>query len=1207
MGTERRRMSFTGAIQKSLLASYAPSVTSQVVPATSAESTSTYDSTSSLVINLRRHSNVLIPISRLPPETLLAIFAECSDDDTQDVLWKASWLPLTHVCHDWRATALNAPTLWCRVVVGRTARSEALKTWLNRSREAALSVAVKASQERYPYGMDIHEGPLACVFGEIRRIRKLSIVVALESLALLEWPERCPMLQELELTNLPGWPNRSELPSPFLQILYKRTPSIQSLSINEYHFDFKTWVLPATLSRLFVRDRGPSTGFTLYDILRALRGLPLLEESVLHHILPIGLSAPPGILPERVALSSLRHINLRGRAREQLLLLELLDFQPSVRLDLSLELGPNFQGLSAISLAHLSTHLSRNAPLKSAVLTVDRDIWCTPGDFAVGLKAWWKLHDTYSMSSCKFQGDSAKIFGNTADVSISLRIPWDDVADDMHTWATFTNESSKLIQDLFAVLPLSKVASFAIDIPEGPYLQGVKFYHSMKELHSLCVFVCPALGEYVLELLDSSDTDGTPIFPKLHALLIAGVDFNQMHDRFKSLLQKRRDVGATIELTLEECYDVQASYVEDLQGVARVRWDGLDQPHEVDTESLTSSEGSDEEYWYVAPFSSWSSRAVAQADIVANMAHTRDAQARDEAANVWDADASSGLSLGTLEQRRKANTMIPISRLSGDTLLDIFEECVSSTDKISIGLWKASWIPLTHVCHHWRFIAIESAILWQKVLIGPNVDPEALRTWLARSGQVPLKLALGVLSLRNPQPFTTFQQPVYDCIAAELSRIGDLNLYGDRQALMSLTFPCAATSLQTLLLCRAPTPLPFDVVLGSFPQSLRQCFPSLRSLHVSYYPFDFKNWVLPSTLTSLDIRNFEPPSTSTLHDILQALQALPLLEVLALEHGIPVLHDIPSIGISERVALPCLRHLRLLGFAPEQLLLLNSLEIPPSTKFYLDLLLYKDFSELSTLTLAHLSTCLGKGLILQSAAISVFGGESFYCEETAFRFKVWRELQAVEDMDGHILAGADGADVNINVIVDEPDEELMEERLSDESLGLIKTFFAPLPLSNITSFCMDCYHGPYFDADEVYRSLRNVRTFGLFGWYDIETDVVELLDTTDDDGNIVFPRLNALFIQGIDFGKILPRFKAFLEKRRDANGPIQLTLRCCYDLDASSVGELKDVALVTWDGVEQQDNNYDEYDSEVVNLADDENSDSEWEDYSDGDNGTHMF
>ncbi len=68
----------------------------------------------SLQASRLRH-NAIIPISRLPLETLAEIFSILSTSawHTGDV--ESTWMRVAHVCHQWREAALNHPRIWSHI------------------------------------------------------------------------------------------------------------------------------------------------------------------------------------------------------------------------------------------------------------------------------------------------------------------------------------------------------------------------------------------------------------------------------------------------------------------------------------------------------------------------------------------------------------------------------------------------------------------------------------------------------------------------------------------------------------------------------------------------------------------------------------------------------------------------------------------------------------------------------------------------------------------------------------------------------------------------------------------------------------------------------------------------------------------------------------------------------------------------------------
>ncbi|KAI0039928.1 hypothetical protein FA95DRAFT_1462389, partial [Auriscalpium vulgare] len=62
--------------------------------------------------------NAGLPVSRLPPEILSAVFSILTDIDRPRNHGKSlAWISITHVCRKWRDVALNNPTLWSTIIL----------------------------------------------------------------------------------------------------------------------------------------------------------------------------------------------------------------------------------------------------------------------------------------------------------------------------------------------------------------------------------------------------------------------------------------------------------------------------------------------------------------------------------------------------------------------------------------------------------------------------------------------------------------------------------------------------------------------------------------------------------------------------------------------------------------------------------------------------------------------------------------------------------------------------------------------------------------------------------------------------------------------------------------------------------------------------------------------------------------------------------
>ena len=113
---------------------------------------------------LARQLNALTLPSRLPPELLAEVLAYLSPlipyEYTSDALLKAS-----HVSQHWREVALQFPTLWRNIELGR--KPEYMRMILKRSRNCPLYVTGYFTEDK------LKEDELVAILNEVHRIRFL--------------------------------------------------------------------------------------------------------------------------------------------------------------------------------------------------------------------------------------------------------------------------------------------------------------------------------------------------------------------------------------------------------------------------------------------------------------------------------------------------------------------------------------------------------------------------------------------------------------------------------------------------------------------------------------------------------------------------------------------------------------------------------------------------------------------------------------------------------------------------------------------------------------------------------------------------------------------------------------------------------------------------------------------------------------------------
>ncbi|PPQ74798.1 hypothetical protein CVT24_003667 [Panaeolus cyanescens] len=106
--------------------------------------------------------------------------------------------------------------------------------------------------------------------------------------------------------------------------------------------------------------------------------------------------------------------------------------------------------------------------------------------------------------------------------------------------------------------------------------------------------------------------------------------------------------------------------------------------------------------------------------------------------------------------RRKTITDLPAELITIIFIYFVNPSCSddrdSSDDRISVLTPHPLSRPtlLSHICHSWRIIAIQTAILWSSICIKGTYNITAISTWLTRSKTKPLSLHISNLSPTSP-------------------------------------------------------------------------------------------------------------------------------------------------------------------------------------------------------------------------------------------------------------------------------------------------------------------------------------------------------------------------------------------------------------------------------------------------------------------------
>lgn len=276
-------------------------------------------------------------------------------------------------------------------------------------------------------------------------------------------------------------------------------------------------------------------------------------------------------------------------------------------------------------------------------------------------------------------------------------------------------------------------------------------------------------------------------------------------------------------------------------------------------------------------------------------------------------------SMAVLKTRR--NMLAQISCLPSEVLAQIFNAyAISEHDPHLHG----RWVRVTHVCSHWRQVALAYPSLWSHIATS---RPYEAREFLLRSKAAPLKVAVDFADLfvDKHAPDT---ESLTHLVLEELPRIRELEIRVTVSTFQRLDgyltlLNISAPRLEKLGFHCSPrysgNLLPTSLLLG--------CYPALRSLSLSRH---WTSWDSPifHGLSELHLSHIPPMFRPCVSELLSILRSCPALEDLHLEAAGPENDRSASAPSASSVNLPFLRQLNLAMDASSCADLLHRLILP---------------------------------------------------------------------------------------------------------------------------------------------------------------------------------------------------------------------------------------------------------------------------------------
>ena len=286
-------------------------------------------------------------------------------------------------------------------------------------------------------------------------------------------------------------------------------------------------------------------------------------------------------------------------------------------------------------------------------------------------------------------------------------------------------------------------------------------------------------------------------------------------------------------------------------------------------------------------------------------------------------------SIRTLRHRR--NAIAPISSLPTEVIaliLSISRQLYGGFPYVRKN--DLVWLRVTHVCHHWREIALNNSLFWSHIDF-TDFTSASTAEMLVRAKKAPLHLTACFLSFpRDHARFIAFTKELQSHVA----NICHLDIRADavflRRPLKRLSSP--APTLESLSLSTedittlSRTTIP-DTLFGG-------TAPRLFSLKLCHCNISWKSPLLKG-LRSLKIYAPSRHARPSLADWLDALYEMPQLKNLDLHSASPIVPPFP-LDVKRTVTLPFLTDLNIYASAGECSLALSHLVLPVLTKLRIE-------------------------------------------------------------------------------------------------------------------------------------------------------------------------------------------------------------------------------------------------------------------------------
>ncbi|KAJ3545840.1 hypothetical protein NMY22_g2286 [Coprinellus aureogranulatus] len=216
------------------------------------------------------------------------------------------------------------------------------------------------------------------------------------------------------------------------------------------------------------------------------------------------------------------------------------------------------------------------------------------------------------------------------------------------------------------------------------------------------------------------------------------------------------------------------------------------------------------------------------------------------------------------------NATVPINRLPPEILSQVFLDVRGKEARVE----AASWVTVTHVCRHWRDIALRFTNLWTHLAF-PH--PDFTELMLSRSGSAPLHIEAEDSAFGDGRSLDILRK-----VLSQVARIHTISLESEENEVADVLPPSlsGAPILERLVLHGDDWDLPSTFFDGGVP-------PRLSELELGGCKLSGSTIWASATLTRLTLICWNEEHRPSVQDFLDALRQMPLLEFLQLQYFLP--------------------------------------------------------------------------------------------------------------------------------------------------------------------------------------------------------------------------------------------------------------------------------------------------------------------------------